>query len=192
MAAQGDFVAWRREPTDDDAPPSAHDGGLTFDATGERLGPATTAEAFAALRAAHGARLTAGHVRTRAELPRAMLEGAEFHLTAVFEDSALARIELVMARAADGSSWADWSRDAEMTRKREHEAWALRTFGTPLAPKPLALDRRGEPIVPEPLTWEHPSHAVFPWGEVISSYDSRAGSAVLIVRYGPTPPLQQA
>lgn len=172
--------------------PAPSDGAITLDATGERLGPRTTAEEFAHLRAAPGAPISVGRGRSRAELARVAAHGAEFRLAALFEGATLARLEMVMLRATDGGSWADWSPQAEMARKANHEAWAARVFGAALAPKPLALDRHGQPIVPEPLTWEHPRHAVFDWGEVVSSYDSKAGMSVLVVRYGPTPPAERA
>lgn len=173
--------------------PAQPDGAITLDATGERIGPRTTAGEFAGLRAACGTPVSVGRGRSsRAELARIAVQGAEFNLTAVFDGVTLARLELFMRRAADGSTWADWSPEAEMLRKSSHESWAARVFGAALAPKPLALDRHGQPIIPEPLTWEHPRHAVFGWGEVVSSYDSKAGMAVLIVRYGEVPPLERA
>lgn len=79
----------------------------------------------------------------------------EFALTAVFSGGWIAEIRLAKTDAA--KSWADWSEEMELQRKAEHDRLLNAMLGR--------VSGR------------------FPWGEVVSVFDSRSGASEIIIRY---------
>lgn len=102
-------------------------------------------------------------------------------LQLVYEKGTLRRASIFIRLPDDTTDWSDWTLAQEMARKRQHDALALALFGVALTPKPL--DINGKPILPLELTPEHPNHAVFPWGEIISGYDSKGSVASMWIDY---------
>lgn len=99
-----------------------------------------------------------------------------------FRDGRLERASIFVRLPGDGTDWSQWTLDQELARKREHELLATMLFGAVLVPK--AFEINGKKILPLELTPEHPLHAVFAWGEVVSGYDSKGGMAEMWIRYG--------
>jgi hypothetical protein len=116
---------------------------------------------------------------------RARLEGAVLgrHVIAglEFRDGRLARASIFARLEGDGTSWSDWTLDQEMRRKRAHEELGAALFGRELALRPM--DINGKSILPLEPGPEHPRHAVFSWGELVSGYDSKGGMAEMWVVY---------
>lgn len=170
--------------------PSPHSGLesgiLSFDHTGETIGPALGCRAFAETQAAKAGSVHVAAGRSTFELRNCTIAGARFHARIEYLGESLQRIDLMMLSGRDGASWADWTRANEMARKRAHESWAAAAIGRELLLKPYLMP---EPIIPFDAGEDHPRHAVFPWGELLSFYDSKGGASYLSLCYGvkPTP-----
>lgn len=166
-------------------------GSITFDRTGDLLGPDTAEQAFADSPITARAAVHHGPSLTSFTLADHQINGARFRAVITFTNRRLARIELGLHLPNDSSGWAGWSLENELHRKRAHEAWAEQTFSTTMSAKPiLFLDRPSTPpprATEAPLNPAHPTHAVFEWGEVISLYDDRAASSTLRINYNPVP-----
>jgi hypothetical protein len=155
-------------------------GTITFDETGDTIGPATTATEAQGLRAFARARLHLAGDAARLSIDRCPIGGRPFNITLHFAGPRLARVELFMLQGTDGRTWDDWTRENELARKAAHEEWARGAFGRELAVKPYLMP---EPIYPYEPGPEHPRHAEFAWGDVTSYYDDRAGCSSLIIDY---------
>lgn len=106
-----------------------------------------------------------------------------FHVTVHSEQGRVHAVDLVLRAPDDGPDWKNWALDRELARKARHEAWARLAFGLPLEPLPLAYDVDKPPVLPHDITPEHPRTAAYPWGEVGSYCDSKAGFSFLRIRY---------
>lgn len=90
-----------------------------------------------------------------------------------FEGSILQMIDLVVTDEPSGVGWDDWTIEKEAATKNRHDA--------------LCREWLGEPTEVLPATNETISGALyylFPWGTVLSGYDSKGGSSMIVVRYG--------
>src|SRR2546425_13336596 len=103
-----------------------------------------------------------------------MMLGDEFAGTLFFEGSRLTDFYFASTRPEFGES----SLEKELARKRYHEIWLNRLFGT------------GRIHVANPESWDTGEERVdhiFPWGSVISVYDERSCASRVIVRYNVSP-----
>lgn len=173
-------------------------GSITFDRTGDILGPDTPEQSFADSPAAARAAVHHGPSLTAFTLADHQINGARFRAVITFSARRLARIELCLHLPNDSSGWAGWSLENELHRKRAHELWAERTFSAPLKVRvpdgvELADAARRAAASPgsSPPSWLDPDdrraamHARPAWGEIISLYDDRAASATLRINYNP-------
>lgn len=97
------------------------------------------------------------------------------------QDAALTRVRIFAHLEGDGSDWSDWTLEQEMRRKREHDALALDLFGQALTPRPIEVNGKDvKPMFPDE---QWPRAARFPWGEVVSGYDSKGGQSVMWVAW---------
>ena len=165
-------------------PPTDLTAGILALDTGETIGPALGCRDFADTSAARAGTLHVAAGRSIFELRNCTISGARFHARIEYLWEALQRIDLMMLTDRDGSTWADWTRDNEMARKRAHESWAAAHIGRELVLKPYLLP---EPIVPYDAGPDHPRHALFPWGELISFYDDKGGASYLSLCFGVRP-----
>jgi hypothetical protein len=167
------------------SPPAGLESGvLTFDRTGEAIGPAITCRDFAESKEAKSGTLHLASGRSIFELKNCTIAGARFHARIEYHWETIHRIDLMMTRSSDGTSWSDWNYENEMARKRSHESWSAALIGRPLELKPYLMP---EPVIPYNAGEDHPRHAVFPWGELLSYYDSKGGGSYLALCYGVKP-----
>jgi hypothetical protein len=110
--------------------------------------------------------VAAGWVHASLE-PKA-LDGLMFGVKLVFEGEQLDSYSLWLMDARHGSSWRDWSEEKELARRDAHDAWLVVTLGSG--------ERKATEKGPE-------LHYTFPWGEVRSSFDPRAGSSSIGVHF---------
>jgi hypothetical protein len=165
-------------------PPLSPDGSLYIDGSADPIAPRMTLDAFERSTVRAGASLHLSADGCTCKLAERRIAGNAFHLTLTFgPDTRLASIDLFPVRPGDERAWSGWTLEQEMDRKRWLEAWAAQTFGAPLRVKPFELDTSPEPIYPTTPGPDHPRHAVLPWGEVCSYFDSKAGFAGLWIRY---------
>lgn len=116
-----------------------------------------------------------------AKFENSYLHSRRVTIELTFTNRILSRISIFIHLDNDTADWSTWTLAQEMARKRAHEALALALFGVALNPKPI--DINGKPILPLELNDQHPRHAVFPWGEITSGYDSKAGMAIMWISY---------
>lgn len=148
--------------------------------------PSLTRAEFEAHPAAGIVRWTHHPGSTVARLPRVEILGRCCTFEVRFEPHVLARASIFIHLDADGSSWDDWTLEQEMARKRAHDALAQDLFGTPLTPRPIQLDAKSiSPLFPDE---QWPRWAEFPWGRIVSSYDSKGGFSQLWVDLDPPAP----
>jgi hypothetical protein len=166
------------------AAPGLQSGVVVFESTGETIGPALGCRAFAEFRVAKNGSLHVAGGHSQFELRDCALGGARFHVRIEYLWETLQRIDLMMLTDRDGTSWADWTYENEMARKRAHDAWAAAAIGRELTLKPYLMP---EPVIPRNAGEDHPRHAVFPWGELISFHDSKGGASYLSLCYGVKP-----
>lgn len=120
----------------------------------------------------------------RYTLTNLLVEGTPFNVTLDFNESHLTSLTLFLRQPTDASSWSSWSYDLELARRKAAEAWITQTFGQAPTLKPFLSDSGKEiiPALPDP---NHPTYLKFPWGQVISSYDSRSGNSEVVITYEP-------
>lgn len=153
------------------------DGNLRLDDLDLIVGARTRSADFAESLASKGKIRYAAEF-TEVELGATRLQGTPCAaVTLRFEGPTLARIDIMLPLAGDEKGWANWTMEGEMSRKASHEAWARHVFGRELEPKQI------EGIIPFEVGADYPRFAAFPWGEVVSYYDSKGGFAYLCVRY---------
>jgi hypothetical protein len=85
------------------------------------------------------------------------IAGRPFFVTLYFYGQELESIDLAHPTTKFGTSWADWSKESELRRKRWHDDWLREQTG-------------------------YASH-VYQWGEVGSDYDPRSGGSSITIRY---------
>ena len=88
--------------------------------------------------------------------PRFRAGAVEFIVVLWFHDQRLVRLTLMDADDRFGTSWAEYSIEKELARKRSHDAWLA-----------ASLQSRDE----------------FPWGRVWSDYDERGGFSSITIHY---------
>jgi hypothetical protein len=160
-------------------------GELAFNNTGEVVGSDTTLDQLSAMKIAQHAERHFGGGRVMCRMREQTVVGAQFHLTIHFEGQRINFIELMATNANEPASgaWDAWTRENELARKAWHEAWAERTFGRPLQIMPIVLETHPEPIMPFDPGLDYPRYLEFPWGEVRSYMDEKAGAAGMMIRY---------
>lgn len=159
------------------------DGTLILNDTGEAIGPVTTAADFAQSKAASRGMTSYGTEQTEVEFKPCLVSGTRFAAASlIFRGPRLSHIDMMLPIDGDERGWDNWTMQNEMSRKAAHESWAERAFAVQLLHKPI------EGIVPYEPGPDYPRHAITPWGEVISYYDSKGGFAFLRVRYGTESP----
>jgi hypothetical protein len=84
----------------------------------------------------------------------------------------------------DSEGWAGWSQERERARKETAEAWAKEVFGREMEVKPYELE--GAVIVPFEQHWDTARRAKFPWGEITSYFDGKAGFSGMAIQYSKT------
>ena len=89
-------------------------------------------------------------------LRRVAIGGRLFVLDVAFHSDTLADIDLAFDRGGTGD-WSDWSEEAELALKDEHDAWLTAQIGAP------ALDCS--------------------WGTVSSHFDLKTGGSSMTIRY---------
>lgn len=82
-----------------------------------------------------------------------------FNLTLNFHGSVLTSLDLTANDERFGTSWADWSKEKELERKRFHDSWLARVLGNDRYP------------------YE------YDWGSVRSVYDEKAGFSYVSIKY---------
>lgn len=85
----------------------------------------------------------------------AKLGADDFILVLWFEGQTLNRVTLQLSDDRYGSSWDDWTEENELARKQAHDDW-LKAHG---------LSKQ------------------YPWGKILSLYDSRGGSSTIEIVY---------
>ncbi|HRI44282.1 MAG TPA: hypothetical protein PLL78_06920 [Fimbriimonadaceae bacterium] len=96
---------------------------------------------------------------------------ARILVSAYFEGSALRMIDLVVTDEP-GSTWDEWTTEKEAATKERHDALCRVWLGNPTE----ILSSSDEAI-------SGALHYVFPWGKVLSGYDSKGGASSIMVRY---------
>ena len=134
-------------------------GTLTTD-TGERIGPSLTRGAFLASSLAEGGRVLVENPPWMSWAIGRSIAGRPFGLGLYFEGERLDLVLLALDEAAfGGPTWDDWTLEGEMDRNAAHRAWLAS-----IAPS-IGEDR------------------TFPWGRVVSTYDSKSGGSEIVLRY---------
>lgn len=85
--------------------------------------------------------------------------GQPFNLTLDFHGSDLTSVNLFAIDERFGTSWADWSKEKELQRKRFHESWLNKVLGNDRYP------------------YE------YDWGSVESIYDGKSGFSYISIKY---------
>ena len=89
-------------------------------------------------------------------LPRLQLNDSSLDPTIYFTGEIIDSVHLAHGGERFGLSWSDWSEEKELARKSFHEKW-LKELNAPAGK--------------------------YPWGEIFSVYDAKAGAASIIIRY---------
>lgn len=87
------------------------------------------------------------------------IAGHDFNLTLNFHGSDLTGLDLIANDERFGTSWADWSKEKELERKRFHDSWLAKVLGNDRYP------------------YE------YDWGSVRSFYNEKAGFSYVSIRY---------
>jgi hypothetical protein len=115
------------------------------------------------------------------QLPSGSFQGRRVLATVYFKAQRLESVDIVLSTEPEGASWADWSLEKEMNAKAFHEVVLKDDLGEP---HEITLQGVGSPMETEQ---ERNSRTVvkyrYPWGEVLSTYDSRGGFSSIFVRY---------
>src|ERR1700754_124914 len=134
-------------------------GAISVDEVDFVIHPALTREEYLSSPLA-GARVNGGNEPYGSFSPGALeIMGDSFLLTLNFYGSHLTSVDLFANDKRFGTSWADWSKEKEIQRKRFHESWLGKVLGN---------DR-------------YPYY--YDWGSVESFYDEKGGFSYITVRY---------
>lgn len=96
------------------------------------------------------------------------LDGTKFGVALHFESERLDGYSLSLVDARYGTSWDDYSEEKQLAQRDAHDAWLIATLGPG--------NREPSPQGPE-LQYS------FPWGDAWSTFDARAGSSSVGVRF---------
>jgi hypothetical protein len=129
-------------------------GDLIIDAA-ERIGPATTHDAFAASMLARGAKGGSRGGMARRIVTRTIGDRT-FTLILQFNDQKLVAVRL-SDNVPESTSWDDASEEKELERKRRHDEWLEGELGLP--------------------PYE------YAWGRVTSLYQPKTGESVIVIQY---------
>ena len=134
-------------------------GAISLDGVDFVIHPALTREEYLSSPLA-GARVNAGNEPYGSFTTGALeIMGHSFLLTLNFYDSDLTSVDLFADDERFGTSWADWSKEKELQRKRFHESWLGKVLGNDRYPYD------------------------YDWGSVASFYNEKAGFSYITVRY---------
>lgn len=125
-------------------------------------------------------------MRTTFYLERATIAGRAFRVDIIYQAEALDRVELYLHLWGDAEGWSGWSEQRERSRKEQAEAWAKDLFGREMEVKPFEME--GQEIVPFDVKWDTPRRLKFPWGEMVSYFDSKSAFAGVGIFYFPEEP----
>ena len=135
-------------------------GQIRFPSDGIRVGPSLRREHFlASPLAVQSVEVVANEPYCSFALPRVQFDGHSFAWSLWFRGPILQRVSIECADAEFGSSWADWSLERELARKRFHDSLLQSALG------------------------EDWSSQRFVWGAVDSLYDPKAGFSSIGVTY---------
>lgn len=135
-------------------------GQIRLPSDGIRVGPLLTREQFLASSLARQSReLVRNEPHCSFGLPTVQFDGHSFAWSLWFHGSVLRRVSIECADAEFGSSWADWSEERELARKRFHDSLLQSVLGS---------------------DW---SRERYLWGTVDSGYDSKGGFSSIVVSY---------
>jgi hypothetical protein len=124
-----------------------------------RVGASTTEAEFLRSPLARRAKaLTLSPGSSGYRLDRQLLFGRTFRVTLRFQQGKVAAVELYQVGAVSKASWDEWSKQEELERKADHDAWLDSLLGPP------------------PYAYE--------WGEIRSEHDPLGGYSSIVVRYG--------
>jgi len=122
-------------------------------------------------------------MRTRYFMEDAVLGGQAFKVEIVYDGERMERVDLCVKMPGDKKGWDGWTEEGERRRKGLGEAWIAKAFGATADAKPITMED-GVEVVPFENAWDSPRRVLFHGGEVVSYYDSKAGFAGVVVRYG--------
>jgi hypothetical protein len=133
-------------------------GAISVDKIDFVIHPALTREEYLQSPLA-GARVS-GNEPYASFTPEALkIMGHSFLLTLNFYGSDLTSVDLYATDESFGTSWADWSKEKELQRKRFHESWLGKVLGNDRYPYD------------------------YDWGSVESFHNEKAGFSYITVRY---------
>ncbi|HEY6802426.1 MAG TPA: hypothetical protein VI306_02500 [Pyrinomonadaceae bacterium] len=134
-------------------------GAISVDGVDFVIHPALTREEYLSSPLA-GARVNGGN-EPYGSFTTGVLEimGDSFLLTLNFYGSDLTSVDLFADDERFGTSWADWSKEKELERKRFHESWLGKVLGNDHYPYD------------------------YDWGSAESFYNEKAGFSYITVRY---------
>jgi hypothetical protein len=92
-------------------------------------------------------------------MPSALFDGQRIEWSLWFTGQELSRVSISVANDEFDSSWANWSEEKELARKKQHDSLLKSVFGSDM------------------VNYE------FPWGEAVSIYDGKGGASSIIVVY---------
>jgi len=96
--------------------------------------------------------------RLEMELPDEKRKAGKWSVILYFSGNTIEMVSLTVLDDMYGTSWDDWSEEKEMERKKYHDEWLE-----------FYIDLK--------------SPYSFPWGEIISVYDSRTGGSSIFIKY---------
>ena len=124
---------------------------------------------------------------TRYRLAAGRLEGHELLATLCFHDQTLVQVSLSADLYPPGPrDWSTYSLDVEAATKELHDRLLEQLLGPPTRTDRLSPGG----LTPAQATLARPHWWTFPWGSVVSGHDSKGGSTLITIRYGPR--LEQA
>lgn len=136
----------------------ANTGAISFDAVSFVIHPALTREEYLSTPLA-GACVMRNEPFASFTPGVLELSGHPFNFTLYFHCSDLTSIDLMTTDESFGTSWADWSEDKELQRKRFHDSWLSKVLGNDRYPYD------------------------YTWGTVVSVYDQKAGFSYVSIKY---------
>jgi hypothetical protein len=135
-------------------------GEVELPSNGVRISPSLTREEFLASALARASReLVRNEPYCTFALPPAQFDAHQFAWSLSFHGSRLESVTIACADPEFGSSWADWSEERELARKRFHDVLLQSVLG--------------------PDWNRHP----FSWGRVDSVFDQKSGASSIVLRY---------
>jgi hypothetical protein len=135
-----------------------HTGTLTFPEIGATITPDVSRERFLRTPAFVGASiLVSNEPWCSYRIPDVPLPETSLSVSVQFRGERLVSVSLCHGAERYGSSWSDWSEERELARKAFHDRW-------------LALELHLPP-------------GRYPWGDVDSRYDAKAGCSSITFSY---------